>query len=138
MDIRNISFAGGSASPLRRSLDLILASLAIGFVNIQFGNILDLLLPLLGFAFGLLGWYRLRRENSGFCLGWILMLVRTGLFFLDTFRSFTLWGLNDLMSDTLIRIVLIGFVLLHAAQLYALQKGVALLQKEAGMKDGRN
>ena len=125
----------GSASPLRRSLDLILASLAIGFVNIQFGNILDLLLPLLGFAFGLLGWYRLRRENSGFCLGWILMLVRTGLFFLDTFRSFTLWGLNDLMSDTLIRIVLIGFVLLHAAQLYALQKGISLLQKKAGIKE---
>ena len=88
----------------RRSMNFILVSLALGFINLRFNNLLDLLLPSAGFAFGLLGWYPLRRENRGFRLGWILILVRTGLFFLDTFRSFTLLGLNDLLSEPLIRV----------------------------------
>ena len=126
---------GKNAALWRRSANCILASLAIGFINIQFGNLLDLLLPLAGFALGLLGWYGLRGENKGFRLGWILMLARTGIFFLDTFRSFTIWSLNDFLPDSGVRIVQVIFVLLHAAQLYALMTGVALLQKKAGKKE---
>ena len=132
--VRSI-FAPGSgdlADPWRQSANLILASLSLGLIDLNFGGLLKLLLPLLGFAFGLLGWQRLRRENSGFRLGWILMLVRTGIFFLDTFRSFTVWGLNDFLPAAAIRVVQISFVLLHAAQLYALKCGVARLQRKAG------
>ena len=126
---------GKNADLWRQSANCILASLAIGFVNIQFGNLLDLLLPLTGFGLGLFGWYGLRRENKGFSLGWILMLVRTGVFFLDTFRSFTIWSLNDFLADSGVRIVQVIFVLLHAAQLFALMTGVGLLQKKAGKKE---
>ncbi len=119
----------------RRSMNFILVSLALGFINLRFNNLLDLLLPSAGFAFGLLGWYPLRRENRGFRLGWILILVRTGLFFLDTFRSFTLLGLNDLLSEPLIRVTGIVFILLHALQLYALKTGIGLLQKKAGRQE---
>ncbi len=127
--------AEGRRKLWRRSMNFILISLALGFINFRFNNLLDLLLPSAGFAFGLLGWYPLRRENRGFRLGWILILVRTGLFFLDTFRSFTLLGLNDLLSDPLIRVAGIVFILLHALQLYALKTGIGLIQKKAGRQE---
>ena len=127
--------AAGESNPWSRSVNNILAGLALGLIDLPFDNILDLLLPLLGFAFGLLGWHRLRRENKGFRLGWILMLVRTGLFFVDSFRSFTIWGLNDFLPAAAIRIVQIAFVLLHALQLFTLKMGIEQFQKKAGRKE---
>ena len=127
--------AAGREALCRRSMRFILAELALGLINFRFGNLLDLLIPLFGFAFGLLGWYRLRGENEGFRFGWILLLVRAGIFFLEAFLSFTRWGLNDFLSDSLIRVAGIVFFLLHALQLLALRSGLGRLQQKAGRQE---
>ena len=127
--------ASRSTSIWRRSMNEILAGLALGLIHFQFGGLPDLLLPLLSFIFGFLGWHRLRRVNSGFRLGWILMLVRTGFFFLEVFLNFTLWNLNALLSQSYVIYVAVWFIVLQAAQLLAFRNGVALFQKKAGHKE---
>ncbi|MBQ6196756.1 MAG: hypothetical protein IJK47_04930 [Lachnospiraceae bacterium] len=126
---------GERVNPWRQSMNDILASLALGFINLQFGNLIDLLFPLLSTAFGLLGWYRLRRENKGFRLGCVVMFARTAVFFLDTFRSFTIVGTKDLFPGSLYNIIQFFFILLYLLQLFALKQGIGLLQKKAGRQE---
>lgn len=126
---------GERVNPWRQSMNYILAHLALGFINLRFGNLIDLLFPLLSTAFGLLGWYRLRRENKGFRLGWIVMLARAAGFFLDTFRSFTIVGLKDIFPGSLYNIMQFLFILLFLLQLFALKQGIGLLQKKAGRQE---
>ena len=59
-----------AVNPWRQSMTYILISLALGFFNLNF-LYLNIILPVVSFAFGLLGWYRLRGENRGFRRGWI-------------------------------------------------------------------
>lgn len=123
-----------AVNPWRQSVTCILISLALGFLNLNF-LYLNLLLPAVSFAFGLLGWYRLRGENRGFHRGWILILVRTGLFLLFTFQSMTIWSSEDLFRNSFTWILPMLFIFLQVAQLIQLREGIRLLQKKAGQPE---
>ena len=120
-----------AVNPWRQSMTYILISLALGFFNLNF-LYLNIILPVFSFAFGLLGWYRLRGENKGFRRGWILILVRTGVFLLFTFQSMTIWSFEELFREPVSWMIKLTYMLLQVAQLIQLREGIRLLQKKAG------
>ena len=123
-----------AVNPWRQSMTYILISLALGFFNLNF-LYLNIILPVVSFAFGLLGWYRLRGENRGFRRGWILILIRTGVFLLFTFQSMTIWSFEEIFRDPLSWIIQLSYMLLQVLQIIDLREGIRLLQKKAGQPE---
>ena len=121
-------------NPWRQSMTYILISLALGFFNLNF-LYLNIILPVVSFAFGLIGWYRLRGENKGFRRGWILILIRTGVFLLFTFQSMTIWSFEELFREPVSWMIKLTYMLLQVAQLIQLREGIRLLQKKAGQPE---
>ena len=118
-------------TPWSDALTLILWSFGLGLINFS-TSVFQPLLQITSIALGLLGWNRLRAENRSFRRGWVLMLIRSLLFTLQTFTDCTLWSLEEYLTAETRFFVILFFALLVLFQLICLRDGIGSVQKKAG------
>lgn len=120
-------------TPWKWGLYFILASLFLTWINIEL-YLLNLILPLIVHALGLLGWQRLRHVNRGFRRGWYLQLARITLFLLSAGLNLSIYMYEILPNDGATLISLLAF-LLEIVQLIALGQGIRQTQRQAGQQE---
>ena len=124
-------------TPWTDALMLILLSLGLGLITFSANGLFTVIQGTICYALGLLGWNRLRGENASFRRGWVLQLVRTAWFMVDTLLKSTIWSniLNELLSADVQLILSIILVLMMLVQLVCLKNGIAAVQKKAGAEE---
>ncbi|MBR5980400.1 MAG: hypothetical protein IK035_00200, partial [Firmicutes bacterium] len=121
-------------TPWTDALTLILLSLGLGLITFSSNGLLTVIQGTVCYALGLLGWNRLRGENESFRRGWVLQLVRTAWFVIDTLLKSTIWSniLGERLSSDLQLVLATVFALMMIVQLVCLRDGIAAVQKKAG------
>ena len=124
-------------TPWTDALTLILLSLGLGLITFPSNGLLTVIQGTVCYALGLLGWNRLRGENERFRRGWVLQLVRTAWFVIDTLLKSTIWSniLSELLSADLQLVLSVIFALMMIVQLVCLRDGIAAVQKKAGTEE---
>ncbi|MBO4837844.1 MAG: hypothetical protein J5493_00535 [Lachnospiraceae bacterium] len=123
-----------SIAPGRQGMLFILISVALGLLTLHF-LYLDLILPVISYGLGLLGWHRLKEANGSFRRGWTLQLVRTVLYLFFLFQQMSVWTMEEILTK--VGYAAFGWVctLLLMAQLYFLRQGIREVQRKAGQPE---